>query len=417
MYRWWLCCLSLSLIAAPALQAQTGTSLPLSAVHTYLGIDAWHAAGYTGQDVRIGVIDQGFGGLNDLPDIALTLPDTIQREALNDARHDHGTRVLEILASIAPDARYYVFPLNPGGNNIIEAVDWMLAHEVHVLNYATSALFIPLDGTNFHAQQMGRLVDADTLVVTSMGNYGTSFIQGVFRDTDGDGFHEFEGDFGLMWAAPYSNAPFGEAHLRWEDVYTSAAIDLDLWVFADDGETILDAATRVQAGGAADWPHEDAVYPIQAGVPIYLAIRAKAPNAVPPGTRFFLYVPNTRIGTATLEGSLTAPADSPHVLSVGALEPGETIWPSSSQGPTWDGRIKPDLVAPHRLALDLTETPFMGTSASTPLVSGAAALVRGAFPNLGESEVRRWMLDQAQDLGPPGPDNAYGYGRLWLPSP
>ncbi len=399
-----------------SVDAQQGTEIPLSAVHNYLGIDAWHAAGHTGQAVRVGIIDFGFGGIQDL-NVAVTFPDDVDVSAMNSASLDHGTRVLEILHSVAPEARYFAFPLNPGGSNIIQAVDWMLAQDIDILNYSTSTLYIPLDGTNFHAQQMGRLTAEDTLVVTSAGNYGASFLQDVFTDTDGDGFHEFDGGFGLMWAAPYSSAPFGEAHLRWQDVYTSAEIDLDLWVFAEDGETILDAATSVQAGRSADWPHEDALYAIQAGVPVYLAIRAKDPDTVPPNTRFFIYAPNTQIGVPTPEGSLTAPADSPHVLAVGAIEPSETLWRGSSQGPTWDGRIKPDLVAPHRLTLPQTGSVFTGTSASTPLVSGAAALLRGAFPQLTEAEVRRWLLGQARDLGPPGPDNQYGYGRLWLPSP
>lgn len=53
-----------------------------------------------------------------------------------------------------------------------------------------------------------------------------------------------------------------------------------------------------------------------------------------------------------------------------------------------------------------------GTSDSTAIVSGAAALVRAKFPNLSAKDVIHRLTATADDIGPPGRDNECGFGRL-----
>jgi type VII secretion-associated serine protease mycosin len=55
-----------------------------------------------------------------------------------------------------------------------------------------------------------------------------------------------------------------------------------------------------------------------------------------------------------------------------------------------------------------------GTSSSTAIVAGAAALVRSRFPNLTAGEVVNRLTATAIDKGPPGRDDKYGYGLLNL---
>ncbi|MEO0399990.1 MAG: S8 family peptidase [Pseudomonadota bacterium] len=55
---------------------------------------------------------------------------------------------------------------------------------------------------------------------------------------------------------------------------------------------------------------------------------------------------------------------------------------------------------------------FNGTSASTPLIVGAAALVREVWPALTAAEVVEILLDSATDLGAPGTDEIFGRGLL-----
>jgi len=53
-----------------------------------------------------------------------------------------------------------------------------------------------------------------------------------------------------------------------------------------------------------------------------------------------------------------------------------------------------------------------GTSASTAIIAGAAALVRSRFPKLSAAEVIHRLTATAIDKGPPGRDDQYGYGLI-----
>ena len=55
---------------------------------------------------------------------------------------------------------------------------------------------------------------------------------------------------------------------------------------------------------------------------------------------------------------------------------------------------------------------FSGTSAATPHVAGAAALIRGMWPQLTAREVAAVLLDSATDLGAAGTDPIFGRGLL-----
>ncbi len=55
-----------------------------------------------------------------------------------------------------------------------------------------------------------------------------------------------------------------------------------------------------------------------------------------------------------------------------------------------------------------------GTSSSTAIVAGAAALIRSRFPNLTAGEVVNRLTATAIDKGPPGRDDEYGYGLINL---
>jgi serine protease AprX len=118
--------------------------------------------------------------------------------------------------------------------------------------------------------------------------------------------------------------------------------------------------------------------------------------------------------------SIVIPGDADNVITVGAVDTSGTIFDLSSRGPTADGDTKPDLVT---LGVDVVsalagskngKSSLSGTSMAVPQVSGAVALLLQARSDLAPADVKRVLLKTADDLGPAGVDNAYGFGALDL---
>jgi subtilisin family serine protease len=124
---------------------------------------------------------------------------------------------------------------------------------------------------------------------------------------------------------------------------------------------------------------------------------------------------------------LIAPADADTVIACGAVDTFNVVTGFSSRGPSADGRIKPDVTAmgSHTQTIAFTNPAgygtASGTSLSTPLVAGAAALVLSAHPTWGPFEVREALRETA--LNHAAPDNNIGWGLVqvqdaiaWVPS-
>jgi len=115
------------------------------------------------------------------------------------------------------------------------------------------------------------------------------------------------------------------------------------------------------------------------------------------------------------DGGLHTPADAFGALSCGAVDLQGTIASFSSHGPTADGRIKPDLCAlgvgaytAYYISLNYLYSNRSGTSFSTPLIAGAAALVMEKYPDLPPTQITARLKQYASYAD--YPDNRYGWG-------
>ncbi|MEE9225219.1 MAG: S8/S53 family peptidase [Bacteroidota bacterium] len=114
-------------------------------------------------------------------------------------------------------------------------------------------------------------------------------------------------------------------------------------------------------------------------------------------------------------GTMLSPADADSILSIGAISTSGSLASFSSTGPTNDGRIKPDVVALGVSVYSATAstagyTSVNGTSFSTPLVTGAAALVLSARPELTPIQIGDALRSTADRAG--APDNFHGWGLI-----
>jgi subtilisin family serine protease len=106
------------------------------------------------------------------------------------------------------------------------------------------------------------------------------------------------------------------------------------------------------------------------------------------------------------------------MLTVGAVHwnSATTIESYSSQGPTIDGRLKPEIVGNACANMVSTGAPFCGTSQASPYVAGLVALVQQRFPELTPVEVVAYLESNAISVGQETPNMVWGYGRATLPT-
>ncbi len=123
----------------------------------------------------------------------------------------------------------------------------------------------------------------------------------------------------------------------------------------------------------------------------------------------------------------------PEVIAVGATDHQDLRWGYSNYGPDLDvmapgGPTPGSPLVSGIWTTDLAGSPgahatigdpaitdyliFGGTSASAPIAAGVAALILSVEPNLTNDEVRHFLERSAKDLGDPGRDDYYGWGRV-----
>jgi serine protease AprX len=109
---------------------------------------------------------------------------------------------------------------------------------------------------------------------------------------------------------------------------------------------------------------------------------------------------------------IIAPADGDSVIAAGAVDLEGNIASFSSMGPTYDGRIKPDVDACGVQTFCASSgggyTRLDGTSLSTPLVAGVCALLLDIDSTLSPIQVREALWTTASQAN--HPDNSMGYG-------
>ena len=135
------------------------------------------------------------------------------------------------------------------------------------------------------------------------------------------------------------------------------------------------------------------------------------------------------MGNAGPDGVMRPEAAAKSVLAVGATTNDAanlSVVSFSTRGPAADGRVKPDLVAPGSCVTSAAPPGsasyacWSGTSHSTPVVAGAAALVRDFFAkqdpprHVSSALVRATLVASAQPIAAAAPDGVEGWGRPQL---
>jgi subtilisin family serine protease len=378
-------------------------------------------AAATGLGQTVAVLDGGFEGL----DKALQAGELAQLVGpIPQGEGTHGTMCAEVVADVAPGAA--ILPLRASSIADLQALAKEITLQGNPRQIAVVSHSVIWLGQSFgrHDGKVCEVTDAvrsaGVAWVNASGNSGAGeFYRAAFVDLDNDGLHEFAaGQEKLLF---YQYGGQLQLTLDWDD-YEARKVNLDFELLRQEelpqggAQWQLVASSKMVAGKYIA-PMEQLVHsPKAAGS---YAVQVRALGKVPAGMR--LRIVSMGHGTGNLSiwhknGNVYDPASCDGVLTVGALAAAQysqgPLESYSSYGPTADGRIKPEVVAPTQVAT--SQGFFAGTSAACPHAAGAVA-VWAAATGQPPDQVAQLMRQHAVAMGDSLPDDAYGWGRIALP--
>ncbi|MDQ1425027.1 MAG: hypothetical protein QOD72_2525 [Acidimicrobiaceae bacterium] len=390
------------------------------------GASIWQSAGLDGTGVKVGIVDVGFQQLA-TEQAAARLPRNLTTQSLCDNGLDgttaHGTAVAEIVQQMAPKAQLFLVCIQFDAD-VADAERYLAQQGVSIVN---ASFTDDLGGRGDGSGPMGEAVaagrKAGQLWSVAAGNEGDSHFGFAAFDRDGDGLVEYESGGALNPVGADGPELLGfnlptngsvNITMKWDAwPITNQEFDVCLWTAGAPLGTFIGC----QNGGQASFPSEPTAGFIRTGLAAgaYVVVIGR-PSGTTITPRIDMYFDGSEQSIQRLNaaGSIGEPASSPSAMAVGAHQfSSGSLEPFSSQGPTIDGRLKPDLTGPDGVSNDVID-PFFGTSASAPHATGAAALVKQALPFASPSEIQTFLSCRAVDAGPLGPDSQFGYGRLSL---
>ena len=408
---------------------------PMVGSQTTQGVKAsnasgWHAAGYTGMGVRIAVIDGGFDGYAAL--LGTDLPSSVNTYDWTGGGMGgtiHGTACAEIVYDMAYGATMDLHKINTSielGN----AVDQTVTDGVDIITMSLGWLMDgPGDGTGNLSNIVSSARSNGIFYATGAGNNAKYCWSGTYSD-DGSGAHLWAPGQIINYFGPGDGSAYNISagnpiwvDLHWDD-WTVVDQDYDMEIYYWDGSNwqFVTGSYNDQSGGYPEPEERIHVYAPATG-PYGVVVRNSS-STRDVCLRLIAHPYGPTLDERVSQRSLIFPADSPDAITVGAVyvKCPYRLQGYSSQGPTFGpggtcsgGSTKPDIAG--YVFVETSYYPyFEGTSAATPHVAGAAALVKEAYPSYTVGELQQYLEANAIDRGSPGKDNLYGSGRLYLRS-
>ena len=140
-----------------------------------------------------------------------------------------------------------------------------------------------------------------------------------------------------------------------------------------------------------------------------ISYKASTSSTVASAANYFQSKGGVVVAAAGNEAFFDASADNTSILTVAATDANDqlTLWTNTGNNI--------DLTASGTVFSTMPGGSYnsaSGTSVSSPVVAGAAALVLSVKPSLSGSQVQNILKQSADDLGPTGWDTGYGWGRV-----
>ena len=383
-------------------------------------------AGVRGQGVKVAIIDEGFKGAH--PD---TLPGDMPgfrwynytREGIYAGESVHGTACAEIIYDVAPEAEFYLYKVEDEVD-LEDAKDRAIRDGIDIISHSMTWYGTGIgDGKGIACDIVNDAAENGILWVNAAGNSAKSHYFQSWSDPDSDRMHNFKGgDETIEFEAEKGTEI--SIYLTWND-WPETRDDYDLYLYFPNSSGKLEwvvRSTDVQSGYGSE-PVEWIEYSAERSGQYHIVV-TKSRDARSRRLKIWSFNRNLDFEYSSSEGSIGIPADAEGAMSVGAFYYDSynlgIIADYSSRGPTFDDRIKPELVAPTGVStvsygsIDDSDG-YHGTSAAAPHVAGAAALIKSANPSYSREDLWNALVAATVDIGTRGQDNTFGYGKLVLP--
>ena len=381
--------------------------------------------GVRGQGVKVAVIDRGFKGarylLGDMP-ARWWSHDFTGEGIYTDDEIVHGTACAEIIHDMAQEAELYLYKV---GDllDLENAKDRCIRNGIDIISHSMTWYGTGIgDGKGIACDIVNDAADNGILWINSASNSAKSHYYQPWSDRDSDSYHNFKGEDEALGFKAEKGTEIA-IYLTWND-WPETRDNYDLYLYFSDSSGDLervDQSTDFQSGYFGGEPVEWIEHNAERSGQYHIVV-TKSRNARSRRLKIWSFNRNLDFEYSSSEGSIGIPADAEGAMSVGAVyyDYYNLGWIAdySSRGPTLDGRIKPDLVAPTGVStVSYSDRDgYHGTSAAAPHVAGAAALIKSANPSYSPEDLWNALVEATVDIGIPGRDNDSGYGKLVLPS-
>lgn len=372
-----------------------------------------HQRGTKGGGVKVGILDFGFRGLQKLV-ASGALPEPKGAKAFNlsgsmETDSEHGTACAEIIHAMAPESELYLAAVNGSMAQILQAAEWLVSEKVDIISFSGGGHFGPHDGSSLLDTLVGRITERGILWVNAAGNEADGHWVASLQNRNAGGWLTLGANGeNAMALRVKPGSPGAAIQMNWDDwgknpMAPTATQDVDAFLFAYNPQT-----RETQLVAQSVWPQRGSGAPMEklavqapSGTILLLALRA---TQVTRPVRLHVYTQGVDMFPHAAQGSIGIPATAPSALSVAAVHwQTDNLEPYSSQGPTDDGRMKPEVSAPSVVAsASYPDRGFNGTSAACPHVSGFAALIKELNPSA-TGDVLKGLVVRAVREGLPHP--------------
>jgi Subtilase family/Repeat of unknown function (DUF346) len=424
-----------------------GVSNPGPGLLGATGAQTWINAGRRGGGVKVAIVDVGFQNYQSeinagrLPAVTTQNFCGYQQTGFDGSGPggdlppiNHGTAVAEIVHQMAPDATLYlvcIFYSSDGGN----VEQYLAAQGVTVVNASIGDV---LDGRGDGSGPFNSLPGAvaagrgaGQLWSVSAGNDAQNHFNFNGKDVDNDGRVEMFA--GVPVTGPDSTEGYSftlgsgqQSHIqmKWDEWPTTNHVST-ICFYQDSFGSTPDCNENFDTAPGGQPVQETQFTNLTGSAHTYLMTIQRAVGTTN-NLRIDMWLEGaeSNVSAINASGSLTEPATSPYAMTMAAhCYANANLEPYSSQGPTIDGRTKPDLSGPDGVSNDLLHSGnicnnhagFYGTSAAAPHGTGAAALLKGYAPTATPDQIQQVLMGRAgTPPGPATPNNQFGNGLLQL---